>query len=58
MNIAELRIRVDADWIALNVYRMALERIAKEAEAGTLTVWEIGQLARSILAEFPGGFRA
>jgi hypothetical protein len=52
----KLTIEIDADWLALNVYRCALERIAEEAKEDPFGFQ--GQDARAIaelvLEQFPG----
>lgn len=55
-DLLRIHIEVDADWLAYNIYRMALERIAKEADAQpwAFTGEEAGEIARRILEEFPG----
>lgn len=54
--IARLEIQIDADWVALNIYRMALQRIAEaaEKEPWAFSGEEAGDIARRILKEFPG----
>lgn len=55
---AEIRIKVDRDWLALNAYRMALERIADyEAAPWEADGEEARMLARHVLEEFPGSFQ-
>jgi hypothetical protein len=58
MKASELRIEltVDKDWVALNVYRMALERIVRDCEAApwAYSGEEAADLARTMLEEFPG----
>ena len=54
--VLKLRVETDADWVALNVYRMALERIAQQAEEErwAFAGEDAGEIARQVLTEFPG----
>lgn len=54
----ELRIEitVDKDWVALNIYRMALERIVRDYDAApwAYSGEKAADIARTMLKEFPG----
>lgn len=60
MDISQLTLRVelDKDWMALNAYRIALEIIAKQAEAEPWAASgeDAAEIARSALQQFPGSF--
>lgn len=59
ISILRIAIEVDKDWVALNVYRMALQRIAEaaEKEPWAFSGEEAGDIARRILKEFPGSHK-
>lgn len=55
----ELRIKAERDWMALNIYRMALEHIVKR---GQESPWdfsgeEAAAIAEHVIREFPGSFK-
>lgn len=51
-----IEITVDKDWVALNIYRLALERIVREFDEApwAYSGEEAADLARTMLKEFPG----
>lgn len=59
--IAELKLKIelDKDWMALNAYRIALEIIAKQADAEPWAASgeDAADIARSALKQFPGSFK-